>query len=166
MKIFFITIISSLFLFTSCGIAKKSSRSSSSYKTTRTSSSNKTNSIVLEAKSYIGTRYRTGGTTKKGMDCSGLVYTSFNNNGVKLHRTSYDMSKQGKPIKTKEIKKGDLVFFKTSKSSRSVNHVGVVSKVNRGIVYFIHSSSSRGVIESNLQTAYWNKSFKFAKRVF
>ena len=75
------------------------------------------------------------------------------------------MSKQGKPIKTSQIKKGDLVFFKTGKSSRSVNHVGVVSKVSSGTVFFIHSSSSKGVIESNLKTAYWNKSFKFAKRV-
>ena len=161
MKLIFISIFTSLFLLTSCGSTKKAV----SYKTNKTSTSNKTNSIVTEAKSYIGTRYRTGGTTKKGMDCSGLVYTTFNNNGVKLYRTSYDMSKQGKPIKTSQIKKGDLVFFKTGKSSRSVNHVGVVSKVSSGTVFFIHSSSSKGVIESNLKTAYWNKSFKFAKRI-
>lgn len=161
MKLFFISIFTSLFLLTSCGSSKKST----TYKTKKVSTSSKSSSIVSEAKSYIGTRYRTGGTTKKGMDCSGLVYTTFNNNGVKLYRTSYDMSKQGKPIKTNQIKKGDLVFFKTGKSSRNINHVGVVSKVSGGTVFFIHSSSSKGVIESNLKTAYWNKSFKFAKRI-
>lgn len=160
MKIISLLILS-LFLLTSCGSTKKTS----SYSPKKSNSKDKATSIVSDAKSYIGTRYRTGGTTKKGMDCSGLVYTAFNTNGVKMHRTSFDMSKQGKPIKTREVKKGDLLFFKTSKSSRSINHVGVVSKVTNDGIYFIHSSSSKGVIESSLKTDYWNKSFKFAKRV-
>lgn len=154
-------LILSLFLFASCGSSIKTTK----YTPKKSNTRDRVTTIVNDAKSYIGTRYRTGGTTKKGMDCSGLVYTTFNTNGVKLHRTSYDMSKQGKPLKTKEVKKGDLLFFKTSKSSRSINHVGVVSKVSNGVIYFIHSSSSKGVIESNLKTDYWNKSFKFAKRV-
>lgn len=154
-------VILSLFLLTSCGSSKKAS----SYTPKKTNSKNKATAIVSDAKSYIGTRYRTGGTTKKGMDCSGLVYTAFNNNGVKMHRTSFDMSKQGRPVKTKEVKKGDLLFFKTRKSSRSINHVGVVSKVSNGSIYFIHSSSSKGVIESSLKSDYWSKSFKFAKRI-
>ena len=160
MKLIYLLLIS-LFLFTSCGSSKKTT----SYTPKKINSKNKVSAIVNDAKSYIGTRYRTGGVTKKGMDCSGLVYTAFNDNGVKLYRTSFDMSKQGKPIKTKEVRKGDLLFFKTRKSSRSINHVGVVSKVNNGTIYFIHSSSSKGVIESNLKTDYWSKSFKFAKRV-
>ena len=156
-------ILLSLFLLTSCGSSKKTT--SYTPKKSKSTSTNKASAIVNNAKSYIGTRYRTGGVTKKGMDCSGLVYTAFNNNGVKLQRTSFDMSKQGKPVKTKEVKKGDLLFFKTGKSSRSINHVGVVSKVNNGTIYFIHSSSSKGVIESSLKTDYWNKTFKFAKRI-
>lgn len=155
-------IISFAFLITSCG-SKKASYAHSSK---RNSSSHKIEAIVKNAESYLGTRYRTGGTTKKGMDCSGLVYTAFTNNGVSLYRRSYDMSKQGKPIKTKDVKKGDLLFFKTSKSGKSINHVGLVTKIKQGNVYFIHSTTSRGVIESSLATNYWAKSYKFAKRIF
>ena len=154
-------LILSLFLFASCGSGKNTTE----YTPKKSNHRDKITSIVNDAKKFIGTRYRAGGTTKKGMDCSGLVYTTFNTNGIKLYRTSLDMSKQGKPIKTKEIKKGDLLFFKTRKSSRSVNHVGLVSKVSNGTIYFIHSSSSKGVIESCLKTDYWNKSFRFAKRI-
>ena len=152
MKIKILFVLSSIILLlTSCGSGKSKN---TTYTTKKTSSSHKIEAIVKNAQSYLGTKYRTGGTTKKGMDCSGLVYTAFNNNGVSLHRTSYDMSKQGKPVNTNKVQKGDLLFFKTSKSGRSINHVGVVSKVKQGTIYFIHSSSSKGVIESNLATNY------------
>lgn len=157
--LFFLSTV--MLLATSCGSSKNKSSSYSK----KSTSNNKVESIVNNAKSYIGTRYRSGGTTKKGMDCSGLVYTAFTNNGVSLYRTSFDMSKQGKQISTNKVQKGDLLFFKTSKSGRSINHVGVVSKVKSGTVYFIHSTNSKGVIESALTTKYWAKSYKFAKRV-
>ena len=162
MKVIYFFIIS-LFLFTSCGSLKKTT--SHKAHNTSVSSNNKTNNIVSNAKSYIGTRYRYGGTTKKGMDCSGLIYTAFNNNGISLQRTSFEMSKQGKPIKRANTKKGDLLFFKTSKTGRSINHVGLVTKVIGNNIYFVHSTSSKGVIESKLSTNYWNKAFKFTKRV-
>jgi len=161
MKLVYISFFISLFLLTSCG----SSKNINKYKSKTVSTKSRTTTIVNDAQSYIGTRYRTGGTTRKGMDCSGLIYTAFNNNGVKMYRTSNDMSKQGKPIKTNDVKKGDLLFFKTSKSSRNINHVGLVTKVNSNGIYFIHSTTSKGVMESNLKTNYWNKAFKYAKRV-
>ncbi len=152
---------------TSCGIINTSAYKKKP-KTTYNSNSkvSKQKRVVQYAKSYLGTRYRYGGTSKKGMDCSGLVYTSFKQINVSLPRVSYEMSKKGKAIKKREIQSGDLVFFRTSKkNSRAVNHVGVVSKVSSGIVYFIHSSSSKGVIESNLENPYWKKSYKFSKRI-
>ena len=163
MKIQILFVLSSIILsLTACGSSKKTGYTNKS----KGGSYNKIEAIVKNAQSYLGTQYRTGGTTKKGMDCSGLVYTAFTNNGVSLHRTSYDMSKQGRPINTNKVQKGDLLFFKTSKSGRSINHVGVVSKVKQGDIYFIHSTTSKGVIESTLATKYWTKSFKFAKRIF
>ncbi|WP_010179732.1 C40 family peptidase [Aquimarina agarilytica] len=153
-------LISLLISLTSCGSLKKSNSSH------RKSSINpKAIRIVQHAKSYIGTRYKYGGTTKRGMDCSGLVYTSFGKENIVLPRTSAAMSTKGKPVKRQHIKKGDLVFFKTGKSFKRINHVGVVSKVSENTIFFIHSSSSKGVIESSLSTNYWAKSFRYAKRI-
>ena len=128
-------------------------------------SSTKSQQIVSDAKKYLGTRYKYGGTTKRGMDCSGLVYTVFSENNVSLPRTSFAMSTKGKRIKLGQVKKGDLLFFKTGKSSRKINHVGVVTKISGSKIYFVHSSTSKGVIESSLATSYWNKAFRFANRV-
>jgi len=129
-------------------------------------SGTKPQQVIKYAKTYLGTPYKFGGTTKSGMDCSGLVFTSFKKINVNLPRVSYDMSKKGKAVNLRGIKPGDLVFFKTSKKShKPVNHVGVVSKSSNGRIRFIHSSSSKGVIESSLDNPYWNKTFKFAKRI-
>ncbi len=168
MKLISLLLIS-LFLFTSCGSSKKASSSSnrksgSIYKT-KTKSNSKANAIVQRASGYIGTRYKYGGTTKKGMDCSGLVHTSFAQENIILPRMSSAMATKGKPVAKNNAQKGDLVFFKTSKSRSKVSHVGIVSKVENGTIYFIHSSTSKGVIESSLKESYWSKAFRFIKRV-
>lgn len=168
MKLIFPLLIS-IFLFTSCGSSKKasttSSRKSGSIYKTKTKSNSKATAIVQRASSYIGTRYKYGGTTKKGMDCSGLVHTSFAQENIILPRMSSAMATKGKPVAKNNAQKGDLVFFKTSKSRSKVSHVGVISRIEKDAIYFIHSSTSKGVIESSLNENYWNKAFRFIKRV-
>lgn len=155
-----------MFLCISCGSTSASYSSANSKKSGSTASATtKQQKIVKDAKKYIGTRYKYGGTTRRGMDCSGLVYTTFAENNIRLPRTSLAMSSKGKRIKLNQVKKGDLLFFRTGKSSRRINHVGVVSKVSGNKIYFVHSSTSKGVIESSLATSYWNKAFRFANRV-
>ncbi|PVW17184.1 C40 family peptidase [Marixanthomonas spongiae] len=125
----------------------------------------KAQNIIEYAKSFEGTRYKFGGTTKRGMDCSGLVYTSFKNENIALPRVSRDMAKQGKRISLREVEEGDLLFFQTNKSRRVINHVGLVVESRKGAVKFIHSTTSRGVIVSSLNERYWNNAFVEVRRV-
>ena len=132
--------------------------------TTSTKVNHTSEKIIKKALSFKGTRYKTGGTTRSGMDCSGLVYTSFKSVNITLPRRSIDQSSKGKKIPVSKISKGDLVFFKTGRKNR-INHVGLVVSIKGGEVKFIHSSSSRGVMVSSLREGYWKKAFVLARRV-
>ena len=121
--------------------------------------------IIKNAESFKGTRYKYGGTTKRGMDCSGLVYTAFLEENIKIPRTTGALSSFGDWIDVKEVQEGDLLFFATKKNSRKVNHVGIVTNSRPGYVEFIHSTSSRGVITSNLSDRYWYQAYVQARRV-
>lgn len=124
-----------------------------------------TDRIIKTALSYNGTKYKYGGTTKKGMDCSGLIYTSFTSNDISLHRSSAMMATQGKKIRLNEAQKGDLLFFRTDNKRGSINHVGLIVDINGDDVKFIHSTTSRGVIVSSIKEGYWNYAFVEARRV-
>lgn len=126
----------------------------------------KISKVIAEARTYTGTPYRYGGTTRVGMDCSGLLCNSFRVVDVTLPRTSEDQSTAGKAVKMKELEPGDLVFFATGKKRRKITHVGMVTEVNgRKDVKFIHASSSLGVIETNLYAAYYQKRYRTARRL-
>jgi len=134
-------------------------------KVEETSSNSKADNIISYAESFKGVKYKYGGTTKAGMDCSGLVHTAFKSEDEILPRTSSQMSKKGQWIDLKEVEKGDLLFFATKKNSRDVTHVGLVVSANSGKIEFIHSSSSKGVITSLLSERYWYHAFVQARRV-
>jgi len=121
--------------------------------------------IVNYSKSFLGTPYKYGGTTSRGMDCSGLIQTSFLQFGLELPRTSRAMSNFGKPLKLRYVNVGDLVFFRTSKNHRKINHVGLVVKRYADQIEFIHSSSSRGVMISSIKNPYWEKHYVKSRRV-
>jgi len=125
----------------------------------------KTEVVIAKARSYTGTPHKWGGTSSKGMDCSGLLLNSFKAVEVDIPRTSAEQKKTGKKVSKSEIKKGDLVFFATSKKKRKVTHVGLVTEVKGGNVIFIHASTSKGVTESSLDNSYWNKRFRQARRI-
>lgn len=129
------------------------------------SSSSKVNNIINTALTYSGVRYKYGGTTKKGMDCSGLLYVAFRENDIALPRVSSAMANQGKRIRVNQVEKGDLLFFKTTRKGKKINHVGLVVAVENDEIKFIHASTSRGVIVSSLREGYWNYSFVKATRV-
>ena len=125
----------------------------------------KADAIINTALTYSGVKYKYGGTNRKGMDCSGLLFVSFNQNEISLPRVSHDMAGEGKRIRLAKVKKGDLLFFKTSRKGKRINHVGLVVSVEKDEIKFIHSTSSRGVIVSSLREGFWNHSFVKATRV-
>lgn len=120
--------------------------------------------MIERASENIGSRYRTGGTTKSGFDCSGLMCTTFGAFDIKLPRTSLEQSSIGAKINTQEAKKGDLIFFKTNCRSQ-INHVGMVVEVCEDEIKFIHSSVSNGVIISSTKEKYYQKNFSQINRV-
>jgi cell wall-associated NlpC family hydrolase len=132
---------------------------------TPTKSSKKAEAIAKYAKKFNGTRYKYGGSTKRGMDCSGLVYTSFKDNNISVPRTTKDLKSFGKWVDLKKVNVGDLVFFATKKNSRNVNHVGIVTHVRTGNIEFIHASTSKGVMISSLAEKYWYFAFVQARRI-
>ena len=121
--------------------------------------------VICTALTFSGVRYKFGGTTTKGMDCSGLLYVSFKEHNIDMPRVSYQMAEKGQRIKVKNVTKGDLLFFKTGKRGKKINHVGLVVDVKGDEIRFIHATSSRGVIVSSLREGYWNYAFVKATRV-
>ena len=113
---------------------------------------------------FIGVKYRFGGTSMMGMDCSGMITTVFNIFDLKLPRSSVDMSKIGEKLDIKDIQKGDLIFFKTS-SMNIINHVGIVIDVVNDEIKFIHASSSNGVRISSTKEPYYKRAFAQVNRV-
>lgn len=122
------------------------------------------NQLIMNATENIGTRYRSGGTTKAGFDCSGLMICTFNNFDIKLPRSSIEQSRVGTKVGTEEAKKGDLIFFKTN-GRRHINHVGMVVEVADGEIKFVHSSTHGGVIISSTKEPYYQRSFSQVNRV-
>ncbi len=126
---------------------------------------NKSEEIINTALTYAGVRYKYGGTTRKGMDCSGLLYATFLEHDIYLPRVSFYMANEGKKIPLEEVSKGDLLFFTTSNRRKRINHVGLVVSVEGEDIRFIHSTTSRGVIVSSLKEGYWNYAFVKATRI-
>lgn len=146
--------------FTSCKSTSNAVSKSDSKKENRALVKN----LIEKATDNIGVRYKAGGTTRNGFDCSGLVYTTFESENITLPRSSYDQAKIGKIIPLNDARKGDLIFFKTNKSSR-INHVGLVTEANADEVKFVHSSTSKGVIISSTKEAYYKNSFEQVNRI-
>lgn len=120
---------------------------------------------IETALSYEGTRYKYGGTTKSGMDCSGLIYVSFKEAGKNVPRTSGSLRDAAKSIKFNEVEKGDLLFFATGKNKTRVSHVGLVVNITPAEVSFVHASTSRGVIVSTMNEGYWLNAYLSAGRL-
>ena len=159
----YISIILFPILFTACGTSKKASNknfyASYSKKLGVNLKGNEDKKLIKVMAEWKGTRYKYGGTTKRGTDCSGFVGAVYREvYGKKLHRTSRDMVKDVRIIRKKNLKTGDLIFFKTS--GRKISHVGIYIADNK----FIHAAS-KGVVVNDLDQTYYKKAYYKSGRV-
>ncbi|MGM9955744.1 MAG: NlpC/P60 family protein [Peribacillus sp.] len=115
------------------------------------------NEALLEtAKKYKGVRYKWGGTSPKGFDCSGFIYYVFQESqDITMPRTAAQLYSQV-GLKTSEPEPGDLVFFK---SGKRVSHVGIYIGDNQ----FIHSATSKGVSIASMDNSYWKPKYLGSK---
>ena len=125
-----------------------------------TSSGDKAAAIIATGKKYIGVPYKWAGTTPSGFDCSGFVMYVFGAHGITLPHNSRSMYSFGTSVAKKDLKPGDLVFFYGSNKT-VINHVGIY--IGNG--QFIHSSSSKGITITGLESSYYVNHYYGAKRI-
>ncbi len=124
--------------------------------------------VVEKAKEYLGVPYRSGQMNPKtGFDCSGFTTYVYQSLNIVLTRTSRSQYKDGTKIENrKDLKKGDLVFFTGSRSSRTIGHVGIVAEVDKekGTFKFIHAGR-KGICITSSTEGYYSKRYVGACRV-
>jgi cell wall-associated NlpC family hydrolase len=115
--------------------------------------------LFAEIEKWIGTRYRYGGATSKGIDCSAYTGTLVHNVfGIVVPRTAHAQYANCIKLDKEEMQQGDLVFFNTR---GGISHVGMYL----GNGYFTHASTSSGVMISNLNETYWSRKFVSGGRI-
>jgi len=106
-----------------------------------------------------GTRYRFGGATRDGFDCSGLVFYAHRQVGLTVPRTSREQAEDAEKVKRRKLERGDLVFFKIA--SRHVDHVGIYIGKNR----FVHApGEGKAVTIDSLDDEFYDEKFSSAGR--
>jgi len=121
---------------------------------------------IKTALDYQGVRYKYGGSTRSGMDCSGLLHISFAEAGETVPRNSMSFFQKASPIDVKEVKKGDLMFFATGRDRKRINHVALVTEVTPAEILFVHATVALGVTVSSLNEPYWLGKYRSSGRLF
>ncbi|WP_372792793.1 NlpC/P60 family protein [Lutibacter sp.] len=114
--------------------------------------------LIETVSKNLGTRYRIGGTSIKGFDCSGLIFNAFKEINITLPRSSNQQSKMGTKKDKSQAQKGDLIFFAT-RGKGIINHVGMITEIVEDEIIFIHSSTHSGVIISSMKEPYYSKRY-------
>ncbi|MDB6060081.1 MAG: glycoside hydrolase [Verrucomicrobiaceae bacterium] len=115
--------------------------------------------LYAQYSDWKNVKYKGGGLSKGGVDCSGFVFLTFDARfGIKLPRSTEDQVNVGTTIQQRDLIPGDLIFFKTGKTMR---HVGIYLEDGK----FLHASTEKGVMISNLDDQYWLRTYWKSVRV-
>lgn len=115
-------------------------------------------SLIHYARSYIGTPYKYGARGPDQFDCSGYTSHVFKFVSKELPFSSRSQIHIGEKGSLDSASKGDLIFFTSPRSGDLPGHVGIVSRNDEDGLFFIHSSTQRGVVEDRL-TGYYRRRF-------
>lgn len=123
-------------------------------------------SIIDFADNFLGVRYRYGGKSKKGFDCTGFVQTVYNKFGYLTPRSSSAIKTVGKEVKRKDAQIGDIIYFtgRNAKSKRP-GHVGIITEIKNGTIFFIHASVNYGISYSSTNSKYYKRRYLGIRRV-
>ncbi len=125
-----------------------------------------TSQLVQYARKHLARRYRSGGTSTGGFDCSGFTRYCFSHFGISLPHSSAAQGTVGKPVEKHEAKVGDLIFFNGHRAGGSrIGHVGMIVAVTGQQIKFIHSAWNGGVRYDYLHAAYYARRFRSIRRV-
>lgn len=116
--------------------------------------------VVGEVYEWIGTPYRYAGTTKRGVDCSGLVNAVYEKFKLDLPRRASELYRKGRAITREQLRPADLVFFANT-AGPGISHVGIYVGDDR----FVHSSTRAGVIVSSLDDSYYARHYAGARMI-
>lgn len=115
--------------------------------------------LYEQYQAWQGVPYRTGGASRRGVDCSAFMQLTFREQfAMQLPRDTDSQAHLGRAVSSRQLRPGDLVFFNIGRSTR---HVGVVVEKNK----FLHASSSKGVMISDLNQPYWQRYYWQARRL-
>lgn len=130
-----------------------------------TESSSSNSDIAATAKQYLGTGYVYGGASPRGFDCSGFTMYVYSQHGYSLPHSATSQWQSGlgtRVYSISELQPGDLVFFNSGNSSKRATHVGIYT----GNGQFVHASTSTtGVIISDLNSSYYSSTYVGARRL-
>ena len=124
------------------------------------------NNVISFAKKHLAVRYRSGGTTPRGFDCSGFTRFCFDQFGISLPHSSAAQGTVGKAIDKDDAQPGDLILFKGhSAAGTRIGHVGLITEVTENHIKFIHSAWTGGVRYDYLHADYYQRRFMGIRRV-
>lgn len=123
--------------------------------------------LLSVVKEWLGTPYYWGGTSKKGVDCSGFTFSSLTDKRVGVPtkivpRLGRDQANSGSKVSHENLRAGDLIFFSASPNQSKITHVGLVISDKE----FAHASSTRGVVIDKISMKWWIDRYVTSRRVF
>jgi hypothetical protein len=125
------------------------------------------NFLLIEARKHMATPYRSGGKSPGGFDCSGFVRHCYSSTlGIVTPASSSEYNKYGRAVSIDDCRPGDIICFKGHRrGSKRIGHVGIITEISNGNIFFIHSANRGGIRYDQLNAPYYKSRFVGIKRI-